>query len=64
MMEMTAGYHGQAIGINKMMAMQDIEDHRRNSNRHPPISATLSTGQHSLYGSNGELRESLSVRCI
>lgn len=56
MMEMTAGYPGQSQLPLKMMAMQDVENahHRRNSNRHPPVSATYSVGHGSAYGSNGE----------
>lgn len=58
MMEMTAGYPGQSGPLPiKMMAISDVENaHRRNSNRHPPVSATFSAGQGSLYGSNGKLK--------
>ncbi|CAG9801543.1 unnamed protein product [Chironomus riparius] len=54
MMEMTAGYPGQSGPLPiKMMAISDVENaHRRNSNRHPPVSATFSAGHGSLYGSN------------
>lgn len=57
---MTAGYPGQAGPMPiKMMAgpMSDIDNaHRRNSNRHPPVSGTFSVGHGSGYGSNGEFK--------
>ncbi|KAL7052626.1 hypothetical protein ACKWTF_004945 [Chironomus riparius] len=60
MMEMTAGYPGQSGPLPiKMMAISDVENaHRRNSNRHPPVSATFSAGHGSLYGSNADDKES------
>lgn len=56
-MELTSGYPGQSGPMPiKMMAMSDVDNsHRRNSNRHPPVSATFSTGHGSGYGSNGKL---------
>jgi hypothetical protein len=64
MMEMTAGYPGQSSLPIKMMAMSDVDHHahRRNSNRHPPVSATYSTGHGSIYDSNGEYP--LSCVCV
>lgn len=64
MMEMTAGYPGQAGPMPiKMMAMSDVDNaHRRNSNRHPPVSGTFSVGHGSGYGSNGELQTHLQIR--
>ena len=54
MMEMT-GYPGQSSLPIKMMALSDADNsNRRNSNRHPPVSATFSAGHGSMYGSNGK----------
>lgn len=48
---MASRYQDQSLPI-KLMTVSNAEDVRRNSNRHPPVSASLS---HSIYGgSNGE----------
>lgn len=50
---MASRYQEQSLPV-KLMTISNAEDVRRNSNRHAPISATLS-GPHSMYGgSNGE----------
>lgn len=50
---MASRYQEQSLPI-KLMTISNAEDMRRNSNRHPPVSATLSQ-THSIYGgSNGE----------
>lgn len=52
-MEMASRYQEQSLPI-KLMTISNAEDVRRNSNRHPPASATVSV-PHSIYGgSNGE----------
>lgn len=52
LMEMASRYE-QSLPI-KLMTISNAEDVRRNSNRHPPVSATMS-GPHSIYGgSNGK----------
>lgn len=49
---MASRYQEQSLPI-KLMTISNAEDVRRNSNRHPPVSATMS-GPHSMYGgSNG-----------
>jgi hypothetical protein len=53
-MEMASRYEQQSLPI-KLMTISNAEDVRRNSNRHPPVSATMS-GPHSMYGgSNGKV---------
>lgn len=59
-MEMASRYQEQSLPI-KLMTISNAEDVRRNSNRHPPVSATQS-GPHSMYGgSNGESHNRESI---
>lgn len=59
-MEMASRYQEQSLPI-KLMTISNAEDVRRNSNRHPPVSATLS-GPHSMYGgSNGKSHNRESI---
>ena len=56
---MASRYQEQSLPI-KLMTISNAEDVRRNSNRHPTVSASLS-GPHSIYGgSNGECHNHLS----